>query len=138
MRLLPSIAAVVIVVGYFAFEVSNLHRLRYRMEPLYIFDQFASAHIAIQHCGTPDDEERRRFARNFNYVTRRAVEDTVEPVNPDSDDQQRKADAEGSIRNRLELRRQEVEALLAAQGCQGADLRKLVKFHEIRARLNVG
>ncbi|WP_439101307.1 hypothetical protein [Congregibacter sp.] len=43
-----------------------------------------------------------------------------------------------SINERTELRCEEVETLLAEQGCKGRDLRLLVKFHEIRARLNLG
>lgn len=149
MKQLRNIAAIIVVIGYFGFEAYNLHRLGYRMEPLYIFDQFASAHVAIQHCGQADSSERRRFADNFAYVTARAEEDLTERYTDELSTQpQELADnsapkvpeqhAEGSITDRLALRQAEVEALLESQGCDGPDLRRLVKFHEIRARLNLG
>ncbi|EAQ97482.2 hypothetical protein [Congregibacter litoralis] len=146
MKRLSSIAAVLLVVGYFGFEVSNLYRLQYRMEPLYIFDQFASAHSAIAVCGSSDAEERRRFTHNFDYVRSRAVDHLLTPsaeAAPQTSESKASlapltvAQAEADIQDRLERRRDEVEALVEDQGCGGPDLRRLVKFHEIRARLNL-
>lgn len=125
--------ALIIVVGYFGFEAFNLHRLGYRMEPLYIFDQFASADAAVGLCGNPDSAERARFAHNFLYVTRRAVADLAEQAPAQGGlSPQQAIDARGDQRSH------EVALMVEKSGCESPDARRLVKFHEIRARLNLG
>jgi hypothetical protein len=134
-RPLTATVFLVLAVGYFGFEISNLHRLGYRMEPAFILDEFAGAHYATLLCGEPAEEESRRFAANFAHVQRRAIADRQELVTgPDGTDP-----SPGEwLEQQLAERREEVDVLFDTQGCAGPDMKRLLRLHEIRARLNLG
>lgn len=129
---LKTAVLVIIVVGYFGIEVYQFHRMGYRMEPLFIFEKFAAANVAAELCGPVDEDERQRFLRNFRHVTRRAVEE----LDAQASDVATTSPKQG-IAELEAAQRSEVEALIAEQSCAGPEVKRLVKFHEIRARLKL-
>ncbi len=127
------ILAVIFVAGYIGLEIYFVQKLGYRMEPLYIHNEFVSANYAVERCGSPAGEERERFLRNFSIVTSRASK-ALEEESPDKS----AADIALALAERRTEREREIDALIDAKGCKDMDLWRLVKLHEIRARLNLG
>ena len=127
-----TIIAVVVVIGYIAFEVSTLYQLRHRMEPLYVFDEFVTADRATAKCGAPGPEERDDFLRNFAVVERNALADLAETSPNDS------TEAHSAMLEQLRNDRiQEVDLFIEENGCQDQMAWRWVKLHEVRARLNL-
>lgn len=124
--------AAVVVVGYFGLEIYNLFGLRYRTEPLYIFDEFASARVASELCGAPSEAVQRNFERNFLHVTRRAENDAAEQLPPNSSDS-----ATELTQQRLEATRHSIESTVASNGCEAPEIRRFVKLYEVRSRLKL-
>ena len=130
---LGPILAVVFVAGYIGLELYFVQKLGYRMEPLYIHNEFVSANHAVERCGSPAAEERERFLRNFSIVADRASE-ALEQESPETS-------AQGialALTQRRAEREREIDALIEAKGCEDMELWRLVKLHEARARLNLG
>jgi len=125
--------AVVFVAGYIGLELYFVQKLGYRMEPLYIHNEFVSANYAVQRCGGPAADERERFLRNFSIVTRRANE-ALEQESPEKSAQ----DIALALAQRRAEREREIDALIEAKGCEERGLWGLVKLHEAGARLNLG
>lgn len=120
------------VAGYIGFELYALERLGYRTEPLYIYTQFAAADRAVERCGGPGPDERRRFQRNLE-VTRRLALDALAEQYPDEP----AAALERRLDERRANRHSEVDALIESRGCASGEAWQLVKLHEIKARLNL-
>lgn len=129
---ISSILAILVVLIYAGLEISTLHTQRYRTEPLFIHGQFVSADHATERCGEPEAEERARFRSNFRAVQRNALEDLQED-SPDA--------TEESLRRRLDelaaTRVMELDALIDSNGCSDPEVRRFVKLHEVRSRLNL-
>lgn len=125
------LVALVVVIGYFAFEVSNLHRLKYRTEPAFILDEFASAHFAVTACPVTDVKQISDFERNYAHVKRNALADAQSAESNDA------SSAETRVTTIIEAAQRRVAKLLEEEGCNGKELRRLQKLHQIRARLNL-
>ncbi len=132
MRLGP-VLAVVFVAGYIGLELYFVQKLGYRMEPLYIHNEFVSANYAVERCASRAAEERERFLRNFSVVASRAGE-ALAQESPEKSAQ----DIALALAQRRAAREREIDALIEAKGCDDMDLWRLVKLHEARARLNLG
>jgi hypothetical protein len=128
-----SILVILVVAGYIGFELFALQRTKYRTEPLYIFDQFLLAHHAVTKCGSPEAGRLVQFRRNLRSVAARAARELAES-SPESSPEQ----IEQMISARNAEREREVEAIVRAQGCDGPEIKTLLKRFEIRARLRVG
>jgi hypothetical protein len=124
--------AIVAVVAYLGLELHGLHRARDSMEPASIFRDFVGARHAVDRCGA-DAEERAAFDSNFAVVESQALRDLA-ARNPQSSDAEHRVILEQQRRAREE----EVDALIAREGCAGKDVWRLLKLHEVRSRLNLG
>lgn len=122
-----TLLGVVVVVGYFAFEVSNLHRLKYRTEPAFILNEFASAYYAVEACPVADAKQTSDFTRNYAHVRRNALKDA----------QAQETSAEETVSRIIDGAKATVNELLLVDGCNGTELKRLQKLHQVRARLNL-
>lgn len=122
---------ILVVVVYLGFELFGLHKARDRMEPGYVFNEFVGARHAVALCA---DGERRNadFERNFNAVTERAIRALAESSLDSTIEQ---ATARVSLQQKT--RESEVDALVAAEGCDGEQVWRLLKLYEIRSTLNL-
>ncbi len=127
-----SILWILVVVGYLGFEVDAIRRSRHLFEPLHTLDVFTSAQRASQRCGDPEDPRREPFERNLASVRRRARDDLAR-----SHPQQPSEAVERMLAERTRAREAEVDALVAAEGCESGSVWRLLKLHEQRARLTV-
>lgn len=129
---LRSILAILVVVGYVGFEVNALRMVRYRFEPLYTLDRFASMHHATVRCGDPEPDVRERFRLNFAAVRTRAEREiAADPEQPSPEEVQR------LLTERIRAREREIDALIESEGCEGPEMWRQLKRYEQRARLNV-
>lgn len=126
------VLATLFVVGYVGFELFAIQKTKYRTEPDFIFNEFIGIQRASERCGDPDDDVKRRFARNLASVRRGAREDYIEQQ-PDRSE----ADADDFIDALIGEREREVDQLIDDQGCEAADVRRLVILYERRANLNL-
>lgn len=124
--------AIVAVVAYLGLEVHGLHRARESMEPASIFREFVGARRAVERCGA-DADERADFDGNFAVVAAQASADLA-ARNPQASDAERDA----MLMQQQKAREDEVDALIVAQGCDGKDVWRLLKLHEVRSRLSLG
>jgi len=131
MNLRAALAAL-FVLGYLGFEIYAIQKTGYRTEPDYIFSQFVGAKAASERCGEPSDEVSRRFSRNFAAVERGAREDFVEQQANET-----AASTSDYINELIGEREREVEQMIDSQGCEAADVRRLVVLYERRANLNL-
>jgi hypothetical protein len=129
-KMLPFIA---LVVGYIAFELYAVQKTKYRIDPVYIFDQFLSAHYAVRKCGNPENGQLQQFLRNLESVTARAA-NKLHERHPEKSTQE----IDRMIAAQRTSREQEVEAIVKANGCSDPQITTLLKRFEIRARLRVG
>ena len=120
------------VVGYVGFELYVIKRTGYRTEPDFIYNEFVGAQQASARCGDPTDAVSRNFARNFNAVERGAREDHAEQ-NPEATP----AEIDDFVASLTRERENEVDQMIDAQGCESADVRRLVVLYERRANLNL-
>jgi hypothetical protein len=124
-------AAVVVVIGYLAFELYGLHRARERMEPAQVYAQFVRARHAVSVCGV-DSPARADFERNFEAVTRLATSDLAErepDVTP--------AQLQQMLAARRRAIEHDVDALVAEHGCKDNAVWRLLKLYEVRSRLTL-
>lgn len=127
-----AIVFVVIAVGYFALELSTMHRLKYRTEPLYIYEEYVTADTAAMRCREPDSAERSDFLRNFGAVRRRAAKHLAEEnPNESSNEISVRLDSLEAARSR------EVTEFIDANSCSQSEVWRWAKLHEVRARLNL-
>ena len=125
--------AVLVVLGYIGFEAYSVHRVGYRMEAPYIFDQFVSAYRAASVCRTPEAEQQQKFLRNLSSVTKRAEKawaKTQTGASPDA--------VERTAATRRKAAEEEVDALIETRGCEDMEVWKLLRRFEIYAKLNLG
>ncbi len=106
-----------VVAGYIALEGYAAKRAAHRMEPLFIFDQFIRSDRAVEVCGGHHQETLSRFERNLEGVRRHAVRDLAKS-HPEASAQTLEAMAQ----TRAEEKRAEVDAEIAAEGCDGTSL----------------
>lgn len=125
-------AMVVVVLGYVAFEVTQLRNSQHLFEPLHTFDQFVSANRAAERCGGAHDPERRSFLRNLEAVERWALDDlsATHPKESAEAIAQRLAD-------RARGRERDVDVQIEEGGCEAPEVWGLRKLHEQRARLRL-
>ena len=128
-----TIMAVVVFVAYIGFEGWAAHKVRYRIEPLYIHDRWVEAQHALGRCAEPEPGQLEKFWRNFVSVTRNASEDLAER-NPE----QSADDITESLQLRAAEREQAVDAVIDAKGCANAQVKVWLRRFEIYARLNLG
>ncbi len=123
-------ALLIAIGGLAAIELYTWSKAKHRMEPIYIFDQFALAHHTVNRCGTPEPGQRQRFLRNLELTTVR----TIKLLLGRNADQSAEQVAE-MLEARDAAREQEVEALIAAGGCTDPQIKTYLKRFEIRANL---
>lgn len=127
-----AIAFVLIAVGYFALELFAMSRMKYRTEPLYIYEEYVTADTAAMRCSDPDSAERSDFLRNFGAVRRRAAKHLAQE-NPNV--------TSAEIATRLDslkaARSREVIRIIDARNCSDSEVWRWAKLHEVRARLNL-
>lgn len=126
------IAGIVIVLGYAAFEVYGLHASRHLMGPGHIYRQFIGASHAMSRCGEPEPGQRADFERNLTSVGRSARRG-LEQAHP----HKAPAAIDALLAELRRSREAEIDALLAAQGCAGKDVRMLMRLYESRAKLKL-
>ena len=63
----------IVMAAYLGLELWAANRVGYRLEPDYIFDQFASERRAVTLCGSPEVAAQRQFDANFAVVRQRMV-----------------------------------------------------------------
>ena len=129
-KLLPFL---LIVAAYVAFEFHAMSKAAYRMEPLYVFDQHASADQAQRLCGTAKAGAVGQFERNFVAVQRRATKGMQ--------DDEPGVGVEAITRNLLERRAnrfEEIGVLYAEEGCEGKQMRVWLRRFDIFANSGVG
>ena len=117
---------------YMAFELHVLVRNKHRTEPLYIHDRYVEARRAVALCGDPDPQQRAAFERNLAAVSRRARADLAEQ-NPALDED----GVDRALAERAAAVAGTVDALVDEEGCEATEVWKLVKRHELRARVNL-
>ena len=120
------------VVGYIGFEIYIIKRTGYRTEPDFIFNEFVGARHASERCGNPTEDVSRRFTRNFTSVKRGARDDYVEQY-PDKS----AAEADAYIDRLISEGESEIDRMIDAQGCEAADVHRMVVLYERRANLNL-
>jgi hypothetical protein len=127
------VPAAVIIIAFLAFEAWTLHKAAYRMEPLYLFEVFVAAGRADALCGEPEPARRERFAHNRGYARDRAARELrkQDPAITDSEIDRRLAALVAG-------REDQVDALVAAKGCDDDEVRALLKRFEIRSRRAIG
>jgi hypothetical protein len=126
------VIAILILAGYVGFEAWVVKRSGHLIEPLNIFDQYIAIDRAATACGALDEDQRKDFQRNLDAVTRRARDDLaqIHATEPASAIDRR-------LRDRADVQRASVDAVIGAGGCQSKEIWKLLKLHEQRARLNL-
>lgn len=125
-----ALIAGVVVVGYIAFEVYALYHNRDRADPVNIYDQFITARHAVARCGDPPADQLDRFSENLHAVTIRATR-TLKERNPQASSDE----IDDMVAAISEQRAQEIDALVAAQGCSAPQIKTNLKRFEIKARL---
>ena len=123
---------ILILFGYFAFEAWAVSRVGYRMEPLYIFERFVAADLAMARCGQPDSAMQSDFVRNRASVRQRAERELLKQhpaETPETIDRQ--------LSEVIQSQETEVGALIDELGCDDIEIFKLTKGYENRARLNL-
>jgi hypothetical protein len=125
--------AVLIIGGLLAFEAHTWRKAAYRMEPLYMYDQFVTAGVAARRCGDYPAELREQFARNLRAREDRTLAALAEERPHTSADE---------IAAEIAARRAEGEREVAAEiernGCDSSEIRTLLKRYEIRASRRLG
>ncbi len=129
---IPSVLAIVVVIGYLVFEVSILHKQRYRMEPLFVHNEFVTANHATQRCGEPDEAERQQFLLNFKVVQRNALADLMEKT-PET----ATVEASAELARLRTERESEVDTFIDSNGCDDKQVWRWVKLHDVRANLSL-
>ena len=127
-----AVAIMAIVAAYIGLEFSVLHTQRYRAEPLFIHNEFVTAHQATLRCGEPNPDVWQRFQTNFSAIRSRALQQLKE--NQPQSEAQELVDQLAMLADR---RRSEVDAFIDTNGCKHKDVWRWVKLHEVRARLNI-
>lgn len=128
-----SILFILIVLGYAGFEVYSLYKAKERMDPVSVLDQFTRADRATSQCGKPDATTLQRFQRNLEGATKRASA-ALAKRNP----QQSADEIAGAIETRRRAAEGEVDAIIAAKGCDDRGIWTLLRMYEIWARIGPG
>lgn len=128
-----TLLALVGVLGYLGFELYAVRKAGYRMEPRYIFAQYAAAERAVSLCGAPEGADTARFVRNLDHVRRRAsaaLAETDGELPPGTVDKElERIAAEAASR---------VNAAFEREGCDAREIWKQRRRFEIYARINTG
>ncbi|MEM8564508.1 MAG: hypothetical protein AAGF57_19870 [Pseudomonadota bacterium] len=127
-----TIVAILFVGGYIAFELTAIHRNQYRLEPVFIFEEFVTADQAAQRCGEPDDNERQAFLSNYAVVRANALADLS--VLGARDEELSNSDELDALYAAKVL---EVNAFIDANGCDDQTVWRWVKLHEVRSKLRL-
>ncbi|MEM1154529.1 MAG: hypothetical protein AAGI44_10325 [Pseudomonadota bacterium] len=127
-----TIVAILFVGGYIAFELTAIHRNQYRLEPVFIFEEFVTADQAAQRCGDPDASERKDFLSNLAAVRANALED-LSVRNVEDDD----SSNNGELDALRDAKVMDVNAFIDANGCDDPTVWRWVKLHEVRSRLSL-
>ena len=127
-----TILFILIVIGYFAFEMYAVSKVSYRMEPLYIFERFVAVDRAMTRCGQAEAAMKADFDRNRSSVRQKAEWELFE---------QNPAETQEAIDRLLSeiIRKQETEVdeLIHELGCDDIEIFKFIKGYGNRARLNL-
>jgi hypothetical protein len=115
-----------LIVGcYIGLEVYGVYSQRHLMEPTNLYAKYVAAQRAGERCGTYDEATTAQFARNVAAMRRmaRGKLAAAQPgATPESLAQQLDANVTAA--------RQDVDALIEAQGCAGAEARTLTTTFE--------
>ena len=124
-----------VLAAYLGLELWAANRVGYRLEPLYIFDQFAAEQRAVARCGVPEGASARQFDANFVVVQRRVARSLA---NADAKDAPTDEAIAAEIAARNEARGREVDVLVDDGGCADPQVDRLRKRYRIHARLRAG
>jgi hypothetical protein len=127
------IPIVVLIGGYLAFEAHVLNKAAYRLEPLYLYDQFVIAGEAAVRCGDPPAAELDQFTRNLKATERRTLA-ALRESRPDTADDALAAELAARRATRVAETSAEIERL----GCDAPETRAMLKRYEIRAARRLG
>ena len=122
---------IAVVVVYLGLEVYGFHHARERMDPAAVYREFVGARHAVALC-EPSPPAPADFERNFTAVTSLASRDLAATL-PEATD----ALIDQTLSEQRLAREQEVEALVAEEGCDGPTVWRLVKLYEVRGRLKL-
>ena len=127
-----TILFVLVVIGYFAFEMYAVSKVGYRMEPLYIFERFVAVDRAMTRCGQPDAAMKADFNRNRASVQQRAKRELFEQSPEETQE-----DINRLLTETIQREEEEVDDLIDELGCDDIELFKLMNGYENRAHLNL-
>jgi hypothetical protein len=127
------IPVVILIGGYLAFEAHLMHKAAYRLEPLYLYDQFVIAGEAVARCGDPPAAELDQFIRNLQATERRTLA-ALRESRPDTPDDALAAE----LAERRAGREAETAAEIERLGCDAPETRAMLKRYEIRAARRLG
>ncbi|MEM9152337.1 MAG: hypothetical protein AAGB19_18035 [Cyanobacteria bacterium P01_F01_bin.3] len=127
-----TIIAILFVGGYIAFELTAIHRNQYRLEPVFIFQEFVTADQAVQRCGDPDVSERENFLNNLAAVRANALADIS--MRSLEDDDASNSNELAALRDAKII---EVNEFIDVNGCDDQTVWRWVKLHEVRSRLRL-
>jgi len=124
-----AIAAILIALGFTLFEIYTVKRSAYRMEPPYILQKYAAALHGVTLCGAPSESQMSAFNDNYAGVRRRARK-SIQETHPNFGE----AHVDASLQT---LEKEAIAAatdIVAANGCDHTEARKLVRSFEMRSR----
>ncbi|MEM7027470.1 MAG: hypothetical protein AAF410_04510 [Pseudomonadota bacterium] len=126
------ILAVIAVVGYLGFELYAVHKVGYRMEAPYIYQQYIAANHAFELCGEIKPQAHSRFLKNLNIVQQRAQRELKE-LNPD----EAIFAIDQMITESGDVQIQLVDSIINEKGCQDKEVWKYLRRFEIYSKLNL-
>jgi hypothetical protein len=127
------VPAVILVLGYAAFEGYAFHRAGHRLDPLYRYDQFSAAGEAATLCHNPEAERHANFIHN-----ERSARDRARGALREQGPQRSAGAIELQMRTRREKQEQAVRAIVADRGCHDPQIKTLLKRFENRSRRRFG
>lgn len=121
--------AIVIVIGYIAFEGYAVHKASYRTEPAYIHNMLVEAKTAVQSCGEGSSPDTAGFNRSLTRVTEKLKRELTEE-NPDKDVDTINLE----IAKKAAAAQATVEAYIAEKGCADQEVTNHLRRFDIYAR----
>lgn len=114
--------------GYVVFELSMLHKMRHRMEVDHILHQMVSAEHAVVSCDGATGSQREKYGKRIASLKVRAARELAE-LQPELGE----AEIVQFIDDEIATIRQQVDAAISAQGCDGPEVAVYRKRFKIYA-----
>jgi hypothetical protein len=124
--------AVVVLIGYFALEVTAARHAGPRMEPTAIFAELSAGHRTAERCGPLTPETLAQGVGNLAVIREQALRKLAK-AQPDATD-----DALArTLDERATAARAKADGLVDAQGCDGKDVHTLRVRFDIHAKTSL-